>query len=157
MPSSGSPAGSRPSGIKRDAAALHLRGRVLLVDDDDDVREMAALVLADAGYEVLCAADGAAGLRLLHEHGPASRVEYGPGIGLLIADYAMPGMNGLELIRTARAVWPALPILLVSGYSRIDVVRAMAGPAAAAFLRKPFRAPELLARVAGLAGQAHEE
>jgi DNA-binding response OmpR family regulator len=66
-------------------------------------------------------------------------------------------MNGLELIRTARAVWPALPILLVSGYSRIDVVRAMAGPAAAAFLRKPFRAPELLARVAGLARQAHEE
>lgn len=115
---------------------------VLLVDDDDDMREILQAVLAEAGYGVLAAATGVEGLRLLRERGA--------GIGLLIADYAMPGMNGLDLIRTARALWPRLPILLVSGYARIDAVRELAGPPAAAFLRKPFRPTELLARVAEL-------
>ncbi len=114
---------------------------VLLVDDDDDMRETMQAVLAEAGYDVLAAATGTEGLRLLRERDA--------GIGLLIADYAMPGMNGLDLIRTARAVWPHLPILLVSGYPRIDAVREFTG-ATAAFLRKPFRPAELLARVAEL-------
>ena len=117
---------------------------VLLVDDDDDMRDTMRAVLAGAGYHVLAAATGTEGLRLLRERDA--------GIGLLIADYAMPGMNGLDLIRTARAQWPHLPILLVSGYSRIDAVREFAG-ATAAFLRKPFLRAELLARVAELSRQ----
>ncbi|MGH7211493.1 MAG: response regulator [Acetobacteraceae bacterium] len=136
-------AGLGPAGKAAPGDPALAAGRlVLLVDDDDGMREIVRAVLAEAGYGVLTAATGADGLRLLRERGA--------GIGLLIADYVMPGLNGLQLIRAARALRPRLPILLISGYARIEAVRELAGPPAAAFLRKPFRPAELLARIAAL-------
>ena len=112
-------------------------GGVLLVDDDDDVRTVAAEMLRDAGHIVIEAGSGGAALEHL------DRDE--PHIDLLIADMAMPGMSGPELARAARQSRPDLPIIFISGFAdftaRDDVV-------AAALLQKPFHAGELNAKVA---------
>lgn len=114
------------------------RGRetVLVVDDDNDVRELAAASLAELGYRVLSAESGAAGLEVIgHE----------PSIDLLLADFAMPGMNGAELVRLARRVRPQLRVLFMSGYADLDAVLQHAGPDG--ILYKPFKMADLATRI----------
>ncbi len=106
---------------------------VLLVDDDEGVREFARPVLLDRGYEVLVAADGQDALRVAQQ--------YGARIHLVLTDVIMPRMNGIELARVA-AKWPAPPaILFISGYVDTEL------PPQHGFLRKPFAIAQLLAAV----------
>src|SRR5207253_10877477 len=92
------------------------------------------------GYRVIEAGSGGAALESLEREG--GRIE------LLIADVAMPGMNGIELAHAARLVRPDLPILFVTGFGGPDLPSDEFGPDQV--LRKPFRGAELAARVAGL-------
>ena len=108
---------------------------ILLVDDDGDVREVTATLLEEAGYHVLQAGSGGAGLELL---------DSGAGFDLLLVDFAMPGMNGAELARLAVQRRPGLPVLFVTGYADID---ALAAAGEARVIRKPFQVQELVARV----------
>ena len=119
---------------------------LLLVDDEADVREVTAETLTDAGYHVLVAADGQHALELLRGH----------AVDLLLADYAMPGMNGIELIREARARQAGLQVLLVTGYAELGGVPDMDGLLAHQVVRKPFRAAELLRRVEAMLGRVPE-
>ena len=83
---------------------------VLLVEDDDYVRHTTSDSLRDLGYRVVSAADGLAGLRLLHDH---------PDIRLLFADVGLPGgMNGWQLAEAVQAKRPGLPVLFTSAYAR---------------------------------------
>ena len=108
---------------------------ILLVDDEDVVREATAEMLEDVGYTVLQADSGPAALAVLRN---------AQSIDLLITDYLMPGMNGVELIRNARNVAPALLALIISGYSTIAE-----GPGAdLPRLAKPFRQIDLAGRIA---------
>jgi PAS domain S-box-containing protein len=111
-------------------------GRILLVDDDADVRSIAAAMLHDAGYEVDEAPSGAAALDALER--ADSRPE------LVLADIAMPGINGVEFAAIVRRTWPALPVLLMTGYAGSDLLRKSAEHEV---LRKPFQAAELEANV----------
>jgi PAS domain S-box-containing protein len=117
--------------------------RVLLVDDDDDVRTVATAMLRDAGHTVIEAASGAAALEHLDCDDPC--------IDLLIADMAMPGMSGSELAHTARQARANLPILFISGFADMSAREDAAD--ATLLLQKPFRAEELNARVAELLAQ----
>ncbi|MDB5692957.1 MAG: hypothetical protein JWO81_2020 [Alphaproteobacteria bacterium] len=110
---------------------------ILLVDDEDIVRRATAEMLVDIGYSVAQASAGAEALRLLREGGH---------FDLIVSDYLMPGMNGVELIRHARELAPALPALLISGYSRIAEGPGSELPR----LAKPFRQAELAASIAQL-------
>jgi CheY-like chemotaxis protein/anti-sigma regulatory factor (Ser/Thr protein kinase) len=111
---------------------------VLLVDDDQDLRSVLAASLQDLGYSVIEAVDGAEGLVLLEQHEP----------DLLVADFAMPGMSGAELARSARLLHPGLPIIFASGLTeRLDIETA-AGPDTRV-LRKPFRISELQREIQG--------
>jgi signal transduction histidine kinase len=107
---------------------------VLVVDDDPAVRQVTADMVRELGCQVLEAADGAEALALLQ--GPAA------GIDLLVVDYAMPGMNGLELADAARARGLTTPIILATGYAELgggehgEVLLD-------AVLRKPFSTREL--------------
>jgi len=112
------------------------RARILLVDDDADVRSTAADMLGDAGYEVVQASSGAAALDTLERVG--SRTE------LVLVDIAMPGINGIELAAIVRRTWPALPVLLMTGYADSALLRKGAG---LEILRKPFQSTELEATV----------
>jgi len=110
--------------------------RILLVDDDADVRLVAAEMLGDAGYDVVQAASGAAALDALER--AESRTD------VVLVDVAMPGINGVELAAIVRRTWPALPVVLMTGYADSKLLGDDAGDE---ILRKPFQAAELQATV----------
>ena len=118
-------------------APVRLGVKLLVVDDDSDVREFAASALRDAGFIVHEATDGAAGLALLREE---------PDIAVLVTDYAMPLMSGADLFRRAREIRPDLPAILITGFADLPVDDDAL--AAMQIIRKPFDAPDLLRAVA---------
>ena len=124
------------------SAPVRQLGRVLLVDDEDIVRESAAHMLTALGYDVRQASSGEDALPLL------STGEF----RVLVTDHLMPGMSGTELARLARERWPGLHILIVSGYADVDDI-APDLPR----LAKPFRQTELAAAMARLGEEEREE
>jgi CheY-like chemotaxis protein len=108
-------------------------GAILVVDDDDDVRQVTAEMLREQGHEVIEACSGAAALLILDRE--KARIE------LLIVDFAMPEMNGLELVRLARHRVSGLPVLFITGFAGEARLALDAGPAM--ILPKPFRSREL--------------
>ena len=135
------PARRAPRGRRRAVARQRPVGGILLVDDDPDVRAVAAAMLRDAGHRVIEAGSGGAALERLDAE--ASHID------LLIADLAMPGMNGFELARAARQERPDLPILFVTGFA--DMAQSEESEHETV-LQKPFRAEELTAKVAEVLG-----
>jgi signal transduction histidine kinase/CheY-like chemotaxis protein len=129
LPQAGEPP-SEAFGQDRHGAELP-RGaaNILLCDDDDDVRRFLSVYLNSTGYAVREASGPDAALRILED---TAEVE------LLIVDYAMPGMNGLETIRQAWKRRPDLKALLVTGQ-----VAALPDAAGVPFLRKPFTPADL--------------
>ena len=105
---------------------------LLLVEDDDGVRELFRFVLGRAGYLVLDAADGERALEVASEHAET--------IHLLISDVVMPGIGGAELAARLCSLRPGLRVLLISGYPRPDLERPVPHQS---FLQKPVT-PELL-------------
>ncbi|WP_162300720.1 response regulator [Alkalilacustris brevis] len=110
--------------------------RILLVEDDDLVRDHARGLLEGMGYAVHAEADPSSAL---------SVVEAGSEFDLLFTDIVMPGeMNGLELARAVRALRPDIAVLCTSGYAG-SVLDDVTGEAADfGFVRKPYRRAELL-------------
>jgi DNA-binding response OmpR family regulator len=108
---------------------------VLIVDDENDIREAVAEVLADEGYQVLGACDGAEALRKLRESHP----------DVVLLDLMMPGMNGWEF-RAAQKDDPDLsgiPVIVLSALGRTTG----SGLDAAQYIEKPFELEELLSAV----------
>jgi CheY-like chemotaxis protein len=110
--------------------------RVLLVEDDDHLRETLHELLSGAGYEVIGAENGLEALDWL------SRLS----VNVIVTDLLMPVMGGHELIRRVResAAWNAIPILLLSGYADLAPYRDL--PVEGVLL-KPFDLAELLTRI----------
>ncbi len=114
-------------------------GTVLVVDDEELVRNVVIEVLEQEGLEVLGAAGGAEALEIF--------VERWRDIGLVIIDMTMPGMNGDELFRRVRDVDPRARVLFSSGYHEGRLGTLLASDAGVSFIRKPFRVDELIERV----------
>jgi len=114
--------------------------RVLLVDDDSAVREVTAGILGDLGYGVIEAESGGAALEL---------IDSGEPFDLILLDFAMPGMNGAEVAREARARRPGVPILFVTGYAD---TAALGDAGEDAIVRKPYVERELAAKVRAALG-----
>ncbi|GAA5786223.1 hypothetical protein GCM10007860_32620 [Chitiniphilus shinanonensis] len=110
------------------------RRTVMLVDDDNAVREVTAAQLQELGYRVIEAGSGVVALELLSQ---AVHPD------LLLADFAMPGMNGGELARRVRERWPALPVLFISGYA--DLRRAELEDIDV--IQKPFTKADLVVKI----------
>ena len=137
-------AGLRAAIENRGAESIGRRRRtILLVDDDPDVRAVAAAMLIDAGHIVIEAGSGGAALECLDRNKPA--------IDMMIADIAMPGMSGIELARAALLNRPDLPILFVTGFA--DTV-GFDEAASATVLQKPFRSDDLAAKMAQVLAQS---
>jgi signal transduction histidine kinase len=113
------------------------RATILLVDDEDLVRNGTADMLRDIGYDVICADSGSEALSILRSGGD---------IDLVITDYLMPGLDGVELAHEVQDAAPHIPVLLITGYSTIASGRGALLPR----LAKPFRQVELAARVSDL-------
>ena len=110
--------------------------RVLLVEDDDDNRELMAEVLTSSGHEVLSTATGQDGLRTLSES----------SVDVVVTDVGMPGMGGLEMARAAKAIAPRVPVVVVTGWAdREDIATARGRRDVDAVLLKPVD-PDALAQ-----------
>jgi CheY-like chemotaxis protein len=109
--------------------------RILVIDDDRDIREILAEMLTDAGYEVVEASSGNEGIRL-YRHAP---------FDLVITDLVMPEKDGLEVLMELRKDFPEVKIITLSGNayggSSLQTSKALG---AALTLRKPFSEKELL-------------
>ncbi len=122
--------------------------RVLLVEDQPDVRRITARVLRGAGYQVMEACDGLHALELYDDDAEA--------IDLVLSDVTMPRMSGGDLARALAEREASLPILFMSAYSEEAIEDIVDGHDAATFLPKPFDRQQLLKHVRGaLQGLAH--
>ena len=115
---------------------------VLLVEDEVQVRRLAASVLRQRGYDVIEAASGPEALRIAEG--------YASSIDVLVTDIVMPQMRGTELARLLRAARPAVKVLFMSGYTEDELLRPDAGGEGTAFLGKPFTPIALALRVRAL-------
>ena len=122
-------------GCRRLSVIPHGRANVLLCDDDHDVRRFLSELLKSDGYMVREASSPEGALRILED---------GTAVDLLIVDYALPGINGLEIIRRAWHRHPSLRTLLITG----DAGAVHDGAVGAPLLRKPFRPAEFTQTVA---------
>jgi signal transduction histidine kinase/ActR/RegA family two-component response regulator len=117
--------------------------RILLADDETVVREVLAGQLEDAGFEVMQAADGGAALELL---------DGGHCFDVLVSDLAMPGLDGVGLIREAQRRHPGLPAILLTGFAGDAATLAVGTAVAGRFMlmRKPVSGGELADQIAAL-------
>jgi DNA-binding NtrC family response regulator len=113
-------------------------GKLIVVDDDYEVRSIVADFLIDAGYLVLQAADGPQALVLIADD---------PFLRMMISDIRMPKMSGIELAEEAIRLRPKLRVILISGFTDHQTTKWP-------FLMKPFRRSRLCGLVAHEMGQA---
>ena len=123
----------------RTEGRLAPKATILLAEDEPQLRELGETILTRAGYKVITGSTSEALKALVHE--------YREGVDLLLTDIFMPGVGGIELVRMAKARWPAICVLYVSGYSG-DQIKGLEPDAA--FLQKPFTPVELLSKIAEL-------
>lgn len=109
---------------------------ILVVDDEQDIRELVAGVLSDEGYQCRTAGDSTTALRLIDERRPS----------LVLLDVWLHGsqMDGLEVLDEIKAREPALPVIIFSGHGNIDTAVSAVSRGAMDFIEKPFEAERLL-------------
>lgn len=129
-------------------------GRVLVIEDEELIRETVALALAEEGFEIVVAEDGATAIEKLIGSADG-KVEADPRISLVILDLMLPRMNGLDLCRLVRHRGVDVPILILSakGTEMDRVVGLEVG--ADDYLTKPFGMRELIARCRALLRRYH--
>ena len=110
------------------------RARVLIVDDDREMRALLADVLGEAGYDVTEAADGARALIRLRSESFAA----------IILDKNMPGLSGLDLLPGLRTICPETPVILITAFGDVETYVDAMEKGATAYIFKPFRMRELL-------------
>ncbi len=110
--------------------ALARRATVLLVDDEEMIREAVTAVLESLGLTVLTAADGVEAVELIQTSGDK--------IDLVLMDLTMPRMDGREAFQAIRRLQPEMPVILSSGYNELESVQDFTGRGLAAFLQKPY-------------------
>jgi DNA-binding response OmpR family regulator len=116
--------------------------RILVIDDQPDVRAMIALVLRVKQFEIVEAASGAAALKEFDN----SRFD------LAIVDIFLQGTSGFDVIRMMRERIPDLPVVAISGMTTLDFVSASPGLANVVCLQKPFRPHELVRAIEAAQG-----
>ena len=119
------------------------RPRILVVDDEQAVRDLLSKTLTMADYDVDAADDGPSALDKMRA------VEY----DLLITDLKMPGMDGLSVIREARKLAPDLRVIIITGYSTEASAIEAINLGVSGYLTKPFRLPRILAAAARALGE----
>jgi EAL domain-containing protein (putative c-di-GMP-specific phosphodiesterase class I) len=125
------------SGPDAQEPAAPRRGRILVVDDERDLLDVLATMLAEAGWQVDTAGNGREALTLVD----ANRFE------VILSDIDMPGMSGVELLREIRGRDLDVPVLLITGHPRVDTAVEALEHGALRYLRKPIRERDLLTAV----------
>ena len=117
---------------------------ILLIDDDSAVREVTSSLLRELGYVVMEVGSGGAALDLLSREA---------SVDLVMLDFAMPGMNGVDVAREVNSKYPTLPVVFVTGYADNAALEKIGD---ARIIKKPFVGDELVTKVqAALAKRGH--
>ena len=133
FPAAARAAGERPAAARD--AALQGAGVVLVVDDEQVVREMAKRALERHGYTVLLADSGLAAIDVFRRH---------PGdIALVVLDLSMPHMSGEEALPELRKIRPEVKVVVSSGYSEAETMALFKGQRVSGFIQKPYTAAGL--------------
>ncbi len=138
---------SRPTAERSDWQGS---GTILVVDDEEGVREVAERILQEIGFQTITAGDGRRALEIMQE--------VGDSVAAVLLDLSMPRMGGAETFRRLRALRPELPVLMMSGYTEQAVAPQFntSGPGITGFLQKPFLAEDLIAVLRRFAENALE-
>ncbi|HFZ8994232.1 TPA: acetoacetate metabolism transcriptional regulator AtoC [Citrobacter freundii] len=107
--------------------------RILIVDDEDNIRRMLATSFSLQGHETYCASDGEAALRLFTATPP----------DVVLMDIRMPGMNGIDALKTMRAQHPRIPVILMTAYAGVETAVEALRSGAFDYVIKPFDLDEL--------------
>jgi len=136
---------SERNGVNNDSAP-HGNETILVVDDEEGLRELAQDTLENLGYKVLVCEDGKKALQVLKEN---------TDINLLFSDVVMPGgINGYELAEQAAELYPKLKILLTSGYTQKAVARNGQARFSSNLLSKPYSRQDLAKNIRAILGEA---
>jgi CheY-like chemotaxis protein len=122
-----------------------IRGTVLVVDDEPEVRKLVSAMLERQGYQVFSADTGENAVRMFRSH---------PDVGLLLTDVVAPGMSGPMIADAIAALKPDIKVLFMSGYDSTQVVQRYVVEKGYSLLIKPFTMAQLQSKVdAVLAGK----
>lgn len=134
---------SKPPSNSKQTASIQSRNNngtsILLIEDNQELREGTTEVLKELGYDVVAAADGIQGLKVFDEHHT--------NLDLVITDVVMPNLSGREVANTLRKRRPDIPIIFVSGYTDDVVLRHGVEAESEYFVSKPFSAASLAKKV----------
>ncbi len=117
-----------------------LTARILVVDDEESIRDLLRLVLTGEGHSVVTANDGEEAIEYLE----AERFD------LVITDLVMPTVNGVEVLRAARRIDPNYPVIVITGYPSVETVTELVRLGAGDYLTKPFSIDVVIVTVAKL-------
>ena len=120
--------------------------RVLVVDDQADVRTMISIVLRIHHFEIVEAASAASALKLFEE----------ASFDLAIVDIFLQGTNGSDLITTLRTRVPGLPVIAISGMTVLDFLSETPELSGVVCLQKPFRPPDLMCAIEAAQGSRRQ-
>jgi CheY-like chemotaxis protein len=123
-------------------------GTVLVVDDEEIVRNLAKKMVEIAGFSVLTANDGEEAVRLYREHQNE--------IACVLLDLTMPKMGGEEAFRAIRQISPDVRVILSSGYSEETATGRFAGMGLAGFIQKPYQLDTMIATLREAVGGGDE-
>ncbi len=124
-----------------------LQATILVVDDEEMLRQFMARALQLKGYNVFTAGDGLEALRICEERHSE--------IDLLLTDITIPRMSGDELTAKTSQSWPEMRTLMVSGYDSHTAVHQIRKEGRGNFLQKPFTGDELTGKVQQILGSLH--
>ena len=117
-------------------------GRVLVVDDEDSIRSLLRMTLAQAGYDVEEAEDGGRAVEVLNSGDNPLMVD------VIICDIRMPRVNGVEAIAYFRAQYPSLPVIVLTGYDDEQLANSLRTQGVVECLEKPAEREQILTTVA---------
>jgi CheY-like chemotaxis protein len=147
LPVTAAPAPAVPE--TRHEAPVRGEGRILVVEDEDVIQEMATRMLESLGYDVVTASDGQEAAEYYERHGGE--------IDLVVIDMIMPRMNGRDCFRRLREMNPRVKAILSTGYGLDGAVRELLGDGMVGYVQKPYvigQLSEAVAKALERTGQA---
>ncbi len=119
---------------------------ILVVDDEEGLRDALSKIFEDEGYTVCCAEDGEQALEMLQR----------THIDLILTDMRMPGMSGIDLLKKVREVHENLGVIILTGYGEIESYIEAMSFGAMEYVSKPFKVNELKFIVNKILQETHE-
>lgn len=118
------------------------KGRVLVVDDEDNVRKVIRMTLSKAGYDVVEAEDGGKAIQVLRADDNPLMVD------VITCDIRMPKVNGVEAIQFFREQFPSIPVVVITGFPDTSLAVSLLKTGVVDYVTKPVEGEKLLAVVA---------